>query len=150
MPVNNQVRWMIGGLDSSHVREIAEQFERRDLSRYCFHGSDDSNLHVMLVCIPPDVIYPIHRHHDTDEWYIVMRGKLIISIFNADGTPKNSFTLKSYSEASQESQKVGILMEKGVWHETKSTGCGAIFLEIRSGPFDKGATEYLTTPDPND
>jgi cupin fold WbuC family metalloprotein len=141
--MNSAVEWLSGRLLPKHLRSLATRGDGSKLHRFCFHEGIDSELHVMLVSIPPNISYPSHRHNDTDEWYLVLHGELMISIFESSCCVGEQILVRAMSTESIDDVTMGFLLKKGTWHMTTATDKGAIFLEVRRGPFDKSNTEYL-------
>ncbi len=126
-----------------HLKALAIKNDGSELRRFCFHESGNSELHVMLVSIPPNISYPLHRHHDTDEWYLVLHGELVILLFENNCSSSKQVLLGAMSSENNDNKTMGFLLKKGTWHMTTASKLGAIFLEVRRGPFDKNCTEYF-------
>lgn len=65
----------------------------------------------------------------------------MIAEYRMDGVLEKSTVLSSQEVGVH--QALGILMPKGVWHSTSAGVEGAVFLEVRPGPFRKEKTRYL-------
>ena len=131
-----------GVLSSAHIGRMRDQCSGgMSLSRICFHDDDEANLHVMLISIPSDQSYPVHCHDDFDEWYFILSGSLVVTTYQPDGVPARSTQLASGEFGV--SQELGILMPRGVWHSTSAGSSGAVFLEVRPGPFRKNNTRFF-------
>lgn len=129
-------------LTSDDLRSLNETVDHSDqTSRYCYHKSENSSLHKMLICIPNNKHYPAHRHTDSDETIIVLKGQLIITFFNATGEFEEEVILNPASDS--ENTNISVLIEKDRWHSVKSGDCNTSFLEIKLGPFDKNKMEFL-------
>ena len=109
--------------------------EVNETSRYCYHQSPDSELHVMLIGMPEDKEYPAHRHNDSDESITITQGDLYISLHDVDGSLLNTYHLSPGAN-------ISLLIKKQQWHSVKSGENGASFLEVKRGPFDKSQMEY--------
>ncbi len=143
------VEWSSDPLSHDHFTSMLENLNTLDVNRICFHESERSGLHVMLISIPPNTVYPTHRHLSVDEWYIVIHGQLLIRAYDVMGTPTESYVLTSSSElCTNSSASSGLLMKANIFHDTCSLSEGAIFVEVRPGPFNKSDTEYLPMPQP--
>ena len=95
----------------------------------------------MLIGVPPNFHYPIHRHLDTDEFYFVLRGSLYVSSFDSSGIELNCIELIPFTDTSISTH--GFIMERDVFHDTRAGADGALFLEVRSGPFDRTKTKFF-------
>lgn len=117
---------------------ISKSLASEKLERICFHRSTDSKLHVMLICIPPQSLYPTHFHKTNDEWYFVLKGELFLEVFGGDNK-REEILLKS---SGQSFFPCAYLMEAKVPHTTFTKSHPAVFFEVRNGPFDKNDTVF--------
>jgi cupin fold WbuC family metalloprotein len=62
-------------------------------ARLCLHRSDDDMLHEMIIALARDCIFPPHRHPTKTESFHMIEGRLVIVIFDDDGTPLGSLLL---------------------------------------------------------
>jgi cupin fold WbuC family metalloprotein len=140
------VTWAGGLFSSCHLADLNTTLRAHDIARVCFHASESSDMHVMTIGLGPNVAYPIHRHIDTDEWYLVLTGQLNVSKFDGDLNLYQNFMLTSLGTQDTQSS-YGLMVEKTIWHSTTSGPTGCIFLEVRKGPFVKEKTIYaINTP----
>ena len=101
--------------------------------------------------MPPNTTYPIHRHLSADEWYIVVHGELRIQTYNSAGRTLDTYCLRPPSElAADLNAGIGLLMKSNTFHDTSTTSEGALFVEVRPGPFDKADTQYLSATEPHE
>ena len=105
-----------------------------DGGRILFHESDSSRLHVMLINFPPNYRYPKHIHFQASEFYYVLKGSLVIDIFDDNYLIQKEIRLD---------ENCGFLLNPGQIHATNSGEKGVSFLEIRNGPFDKNDSKIL-------
>ncbi|WP_420477425.1 WbuC family cupin fold metalloprotein, partial [Noviherbaspirillum sp. ST9] len=47
----------------------------------------------LLNALEPGTVLPIHRHNNTDETYILLRGRIDVMFYSADGTETDRFYL---------------------------------------------------------
>ena len=52
---------------------------------YNFHQSLEDKCHRMLNAMEPGTVVPIHRHPTKDEAFVILRGKVRVTIHNDDG-----------------------------------------------------------------
>jgi len=62
-------------------------------SRLCLHRSDDDKLHEMIIALARDCLFQPHRHPVKSESFHMIAGRLVIVIFEDDGTPVRSILL---------------------------------------------------------
>jgi len=93
--------------------------------RLCLHDSHDSQLHMMLIEIQPQISFSRHRHSHSDEVVFLLQGSLEYELSNG--------TVHILSEKSSRS----IIIPMNCLHSVKSGQNGALYLEVISGPFTK-------------
>ena len=143
--MDSVIDWAGVPLSHNHIATMLAKLNSSGMARICFHENEKSGLHVMLIAISPYFSYPIHRHMSSDEWYLVIHGKLYIGSYDYAGKQLDSNVLIPPVELHLTSAcKGGLLMKSGTFHNAATLGEGALFLEIRPGPFIKADTQYLT------
>jgi len=129
---------VISSNDLATLKDIAQNFD--EPARICFHDSEASDLHLMLISLKPCLEYPVHRHLDGDECLILMQGELSVDLYD------HAFNLEKHIYisplSSKESDELAILLKKNQWHSVKSGSEGATFIEVKPGPFDKTMIEF--------
>jgi len=137
------VEWMGNILKYEHIQALINS-DSSLVSRFCFHECEESALHVMLISMPPNSNYPIHRHFSSDEWYTAIHGSLFISKYDCGGKKTDTILLQPPSKINSGTlSSSGLLMQHNIFHDAKTLDDGAIFLEVRPGPFNKADTQYL-------
>ena len=107
--------------------------------RLCFHESDDSTLHVMLVQASTQKAFPRHCHNDSDEFTTVVTGGLEITIWT-EGLQSPPSVLVLGSNFSGEHATV---IRKGIPHTTRPLTDSTVYLEVKLGPFNRNALQIL-------
>ena len=95
------------------------------------HPSDESRCHRLLNAIEPASYIRPHRHLDPekDEAFILIRGRLGITLFSDTGEVTETVIL---------SRQGGILaadIPSGVFHTAVSLESGTVFFESKAGPY---------------
>lgn len=90
-----------------------------------------------LNALEPGTIIPIHRHHNTSETVVVLRGKLIWKHYNDKGELIDSFLLQADSDT------CGISSPKGQWHSLNCLESGTVILEVKDGPWKPLADDEI-------
>ena len=95
--------------------------------RICLHRSKKVKMHNMIVLLNKKNKSTIHSHHDTDEVYQIIQGKMQVNVFNKKGKKIRTFTM---------SQKNNFLLRinAGIIHQTKPLTDKVIFCENRLRP----------------
>ncbi len=93
------------------------------------HDSLDSKAQRLFNALEPGTVLPIHRHQNTDETYILVRGKIEVIFFNDDKKITDRFVI------SQEEGTFGVHIPKGTWHTLEVLESGSVIFEVKEGPY---------------
>ena len=104
---------------------------------YNFHQSLEDKCHRMLNAVEPGTVVPIHRHPTKDESFVILRGKVRVTIHNDDGSVIEDVVL------SQESGCYGVMFLGGLMVEALVLGSGVF--ECKEGPFVPHDAEGILT-----
>lgn len=96
---------------------------------YNFHEGPDSKAQRLLNVMMPGTIVPIHRHRNTSETYIVLKGKLFVVFYNETGAQSERYLLDA------EAGNYGVQIPKGQWHSVEVFEPATIF-EVKDGPYE--------------
>jgi cupin fold WbuC family metalloprotein len=107
--------------------------------RLCFHESNRSDLHVMLVQASTHQAFPRHCHTDSDEFTTVVSGGLEITVW-AEGLQSPPYVLVLGRDFSGEHAAV---IRKGIPHTTRPLSETTVYLEVKLGPFSPDALQQL-------
>jgi len=111
--------------------------KKRDV-RICLHSSKKEKLHYMINVIIKKKKIRAHKHKNTLEIYKIVKGKLNIKFF------KNNE--KFYKECFLEKNKIEFCKVKpNTFHITNPVGRACIFVETRTGPFNKKDIRFSKT-----
>lgn len=94
----------------------------------------------MLNAIEPGTIIPIHRHLETSEDVIVLRGEAMEVIFDDSGVEVERYHLVAGSSC------VACHVPMGVYHTCRSQVSGTVIFEFKNGRYDAATTEDLLKP----
>ena len=115
---------------------------------YNFHETLDDPLNRLLNAMEPKTYFPPHRHLNPDksESFIVLRGSVMIFIFNDEGKVVLS------KEISPDKGVFGMEIEAGVWHSLVVLKSGTVVYEIKPGPYVPVSLENTApwAPSPDD
>lgn len=137
-----EVMWVPGTFSDIHVASLKESQKSGALTRICVHDSVESELHVMLISCAPNAKYPMHKHENTDELFFIIDGKLTIHQRSSAVDEVESLCLEKRRATADDGGSIGHLVHKQVWHSTEAGSQGAIYLEVKKGPFDPEATTF--------
>ena len=83
----------------------------------------------MLNALEPGTVMPIHRHPDSSETVVVLRGKVKWLYYNDKGEITHTFIVMP------ESNLVGLSVPMGQWHSLECLETGTVILETKDGPW---------------
>jgi cupin fold WbuC family metalloprotein len=137
-------QWVGPLLTQAQINQLGI-IDKFGISRYCYHSSLNSALHVMLISIPPSTVYPFHRHRNTDEFYYTVRGQMSIAIMRPDTTDIEILYLsgEDVSDSFNANGNRAFLVSQMCWHQITSGDEGVVFVETRSGPYDPQQTDFF-------
>lgn len=97
-------------------------------------NSDEDKSQRMLNVLLPGTVVPIHRHRETSETTMIVRGKLFMVFYDDLGGQTERYlldpTIGNY----------GVQIPKGQWHSVEVIEPSAI-LEVKDGPYVSLAPE---------
>ncbi len=84
-----------------------------------------------------DSVIPIHRHKNTAETYILLRGKIRVKFYNENGDITELFdldpTIGNY----------GIDIPQGQWHRLEVLAPDSVIFEVKDGPYTPLSAEDI-------
>ena len=99
-------------------------------------NSDEDESQRMVNVLLPGTIVPIHRHRETSETTIIIRGKLFLVFYNDLGAQTERYLLDPAIG------NYGVQIPKGQWHTVEVIEPSAIF-EVKDGPYSPLAPEDM-------
>ena len=118
-------------IDNDLIDSVVAQAKESPRLRmnYNFHESLDDKCHRLLNALEPGTVVPVHRHPTKDESFVILRGKVRVSIYNDYGQITESVVL------SLADGKYGVDIAKNVWHGVECLESGSVIFEVKEGPF---------------
>lgn len=89
----------------------------------------------MLNVLTPGTVIPVHRHNETSETVICLRGAVEEVFFAADGSVLESYVLRYGSPCT------AIQVPRGVYHTCRCLKPGSVIFEAKDRPYDPETTE---------
>lgn len=83
----------------------------------------------MLNALEPGTRVPVHRHQDTNETVVMLRGSIRELFFDEAGQITEEILLRANAEPS------AMNIPAGAWHTLECLEPGTILLEMKDGPF---------------
>jgi cupin fold WbuC family metalloprotein len=94
-----------------------------------FHESYDSKSQRLLNALEPGTELPIHRHRNTSETYILLRGKMKVFFYDENKVLMQEFYLDPLDG------KYGVDIPVGQWHTIEVLESGTVIFEVKDGPY---------------
>lgn len=110
------------------VTEEARSNERLRMN-YNFHHSLDAKAQRLLNALEPGTVLPIHRHTETDESYLLLRGRIRILFYDDDKK------ITDTCELNPQEGNFGIHIPAGQWHTLEVLESGSVIFEVKDGPY---------------
>lgn len=110
------------------VTEKAKASERLRMN-YNLHDSLDAKAQRLLNALEPGTILPIHRHSETAETYIVIRGSIKVLFYNNEKKIIATFDINPLIN------EYGIHIPEGQWHTLEVLESGTVIFEVKDGPY---------------
>lgn len=96
---------------------------------YDLRTTPDDKSQRMLNALEPGTIMPIHRHRNTSETMVMVRGKLIERFYNDEGNLTDEFVMEPYGQHSM------VQIESGRWHSLEVLEEGTVIFEAKDGAY---------------
>lgn len=109
------------------IQEKATESPCRRMNMDLRNSSEDKSQR-MLNALLPGTVVPIHRHRDTSETTMIVRGKLFVVFYNDLGAQTERYLLDSTTG------NYGVQIPKGQWHAVEVIEPSTIF-EVKDGPY---------------
>lgn len=103
---------------------------------YNIHQSLDEPVQRLLNVLLPGTKIPIHRHQNTDETYILLRGRMDILFYSDNGDVIERYQLNPHKG------EYGLNVPKGQWHTIEVISESAVF-EVKEGPYKPFSEEDI-------
>ena len=118
-------------IDQKLLDDISAQAKTNPRLRqsYDLRTTPEDNSQRMLNALEPGTIMPIHRHRNTSETMVVVRGKLIERFYDDNGNITEEFIMESYGQYPM------VQIEAGRWHSLEVLEKGTVVFESKDGAY---------------
>ena len=118
-------------LNHQLLEEITEQARQNPRLRmnYNLHDSLDAKAQRLFNAMEPGTVLPVHRHRNTSETYILIRGAIRVLLYD------DNKTLISSNEISDKNDNFGFHIPKSQWHTLEVLESGTVIFEVKEGPY---------------
>ena len=119
-------------ISSALFNELSAQAKVSPRLRMNFdlRNTPDDQSQRMLNALEPGTMMPIHRHQNTSETVVVLRGKVKWLYYNDKGEVIETFLVAPGSDL------IGLSVPKGQWHSLECLESGSVILETKDGAFE--------------
>ena len=116
-------------IDNTLLDSLSEQACRSPRLRqhYDLRDNDTDTSQRMLNALEPGTVLPIHRHQDTSETIVILRGHATQILYDEKGFETERVNLVPNSSV------VGMTVERGCWHRLVCNESGTVILECKNG-----------------
>lgn len=118
-------------LDTQLIDSITQQAKESPRLRmnYNLHDSLDAKAQRLFNVLEPGTVLPIHRHMNTAETYILIRGRLKVEYYNQKKELTDSVILDPHEG------RFGLHVPIGQWHTVIPLEGGTTIFEVKDGPY---------------
>ncbi len=131
-------------INEALLNEVADRSKASPRLRmnYNLHDSPEANAQRLLNALEPGTVLSIHRHQNTAETYIVLRGAIRVFFYNDQKELTNTFVLDPKKKT------YGIHIPKGQWHTLEVLESSTVIFEVKDGPYAPLQPEDILIPVP--
>lgn len=90
----------------------------------------DAKAQHLLNALESGTVLPVHRHRQTAETYMLLRGRLKVFFHDSDGRVSESFLLDPLEG------QYGVHIPAGQWHSLEVLQSGSVIFEVKDGPYE--------------
>lgn len=118
-------------LDEKLLDSITQQAKDSPRLRmnYNLHDSLEAKAQRLFNAMEPGTVLPIHRHQNTAETYILVRGKLVVRFYN----DKKEIIESEILDIKE--NRYGVHVPAGQWHTVEVLESGTVVFEVKDGPY---------------
>ena len=119
-------------IDTNLLDALTEQAKASPRLRmnYDLRNTPDDQSQRMLNALEPGTVMSIHRHRNTSETVVVLRGKVKWLYYNDKGELTDTILVEAGGDI------CGLSVPKGQWHSLECLETGSVILECKDGPWE--------------
>ena len=124
------------------LNQLTEQAKASPRLRmnYDLRNSTEDTSQRMLNAIEPGSPLPIHRHKDTTETVVCLRGRLVEEYYD-----ELERICTQAIELSPNGPVVALNIPAGQWHTVRALESGTVIMEVKDGPYEPTGPEDVLT-----
>lgn len=118
-------------IDTELLDSISSEAKANNRLRKNFnlHESLNEPVQRLMNALEPGTNIPVHRHRNTDETYLVLRGSLNIVTYNENKEVIERILLNPLKGT------YGVSVPAGQWHSVETLETNTVIFEIKEGPY---------------
>jgi cupin fold WbuC family metalloprotein len=118
-------------INNNLLNDVSAQAKENPRLRMNFnlHHTLDAKAQRLLNALEPGTELPVHRHTETAETYILLRGKIRVLFYDGNKELTETFDLNPLAG------EYGIHIPKGQWHTLEVIESGTVIFEVKDGPY---------------
>lgn len=118
-------------IDQSLLDNLSAQAKVNPRLRQSFdlRTTAEDNSQRMLNAMEPGTVMPIHRHRNTSETMVMVRGRLIERFYDDVGNLTDEFVMEACGEYPM------IQIKEGQWHSLEVLESGTVIFEAKDGRY---------------
>lgn len=119
-------------IDQKLLDELTAQAKANPRLRqaYDLRTTSEDKSQRMLNALEPGTIMPIHRHRNTSETMVMVRGKLIERFYDDNGNITDEFVMEPCGEYPM------VQIENGQWNSLEVLEEGTVIFEAKDGVYE--------------
>ena len=107
---------------------------------YDLRNTPEDNSQRMLNALEPGTVMPIHRHRKTSETICMVRGKMVMRLYDDKGNVTDEFVMEPCGEHPM------VQIEAGQWHSLEVLEEGTMVFEAKDGAWEPITVEDIIEP----
>ena len=97
---------------------------------YDLRNTPEDNSQRILNALEPGTVMPIHRHRKTSETICMVRGKMVMRLYDDNGNVTDALMMEPCGKYPM------VQVEKGKWHSLEVLEEGTVVFEAKDGKYE--------------
>ena len=118
-------------IDKAVLDNLTEQAKKNPRLRQAMdlRNSSEDKSQRMLNALEPGTVMPIHRHHESSETVVILRGKIKWALYDDEGNETEIVVLDANGEVRM------LNVERDRWHSLVCLESGSVLYESKDGSY---------------
>lgn len=115
---------------------------------YDLRNTPEDNSQRMLNALEPGTVMPIHRHRKSSESIAIIRGKMVMRLYDDKGNVTDEFVMAPTGSVAEQDQNSNrsfpmVQVEAGQWHSLEVLEEGTVIFESKDGRYEPLSEEDI-------